>query len=195
MDYFQCFGIPRLLNLDREHLESQYYALSRTFHPDFFENKPPMEQSISLSNSAILNTAYQTLKDPTRRIQYLLEIESGTSETQPSPPPEDLFEELMAIHDDVIALKQSNDHNASDARGISDRLDASRAFLETKRNGFFQRLQALFVEWDRLICNHAGSRSLDSDKEALLSQMRALISDQSYVTRMLDDINALRSGT
>src|SRR5918996_807382 len=57
-DYFTCFGLPRLLTIDPRALETKFYELSRTFHPDFFQQKTDAEQAISLSNSAFLNTAY-----------------------------------------------------------------------------------------------------------------------------------------
>src|SRR5581483_8025903 len=70
LDYFACMGLPRLLNIDTDALETKFYELSRTFHPDFYQNKTPTEQAISLGNAALLNTAYRTLKDPIRRTEY-----------------------------------------------------------------------------------------------------------------------------
>lgn len=190
-DYFEYFGIPRLLNPDLDLLESHYYRLSRTFHPDFFENKSSMEQSISLGNSAVLNTAYRTLKDPTRRVQYLLELEAGTRKATPATPPADLFEELMDIQDDIIAFKQADDPHGKEMSGACDRLDASKTLLEEKHNHLSARLQNLSHEWDRFASDQAN----DTDKEAVLSQIRNVVSDQSYITRVLNDINALRSVT
>lgn len=194
-DYFEYFGIPRLLNPDLDQLESRYYALSRTFHPDFFESKSSMEQSISLGNSAVLNTAYRTLKDPTRRVQYLLELEAGTRKATPTTPPEDLFEELMEIQDDIIACKQAGDPYGEEMSGACDRLDASKTLLEEKHNHLSTRLQSLSIEWDRLTSNQPTPPSHDTKQEALLSQIRKVVSDQSYITRVLNDINALRSVT
>ncbi len=194
-DYFEYFGIPRILNPDLDQLESRYYTLSRTFHPDFFENKSSMEQSISLGNSAVLNTAYRTLKDPTRRVQYLLELEAGTRKATPATPPEDLFEELMEIQDDIITFKQAGDPHGEEMSGACDRLDASKTLLEEKHNHLSARLQDLSLKRDRLLSDQPTSPSPDTDKEALLSQIRKVVSDQSYITRVLNDINALRSVT
>ncbi len=190
-DYFEYFGIPRLLNPDLEQLESQYYSLSRTFHPDFFEKKSSMEQSISLGNSAVLNTAYRTLKDKTRRVQYLLELEAGTRKAPPPTPPADLFEELMDIQDDIIAFKQASDPHGEGNSGVCDRLDSSKALLEEKHDHLDARLQELSLDWDRLVSDQSGH----TEKEALLNQIRKIVSDQSYITRVLNDINALRSVT
>ncbi len=190
-DYFEYFGIPRLLNPDLEQLESHYYKLNRTFHPDFFENKSSMEQSISLGNSAILNTAYRTLKDPTLRVHYLLELEAGTKKATPETPPEDLFEELMDIQDDIIAFKQTDDLDGEQMSNVCDRLDDSKTLLEEKHHHLSARLQNVSHDWDRLVSDHSN----DTDKENVLTQIRKIASHQSYITRILNDINSLRSVT
>jgi len=81
MDYFTCFGLPRKLNIDAAQLQTKFYELSRVFHPDFFEGKSEMERAVSLANSATLNQAYRTLKDPIQRVEYLLRLEAGAATT------------------------------------------------------------------------------------------------------------------
>jgi len=179
------------LNPDLEQLESHYYKLSRTFHPDFFENKSSMEQSISLENSAVLNTAYRTLKDPTCRVHYLLELEAGTKKATPATPPADLFEELMDIQDDIITFKQTGDTHGKQISSVCDRLDTSKTLLEEKHHHLSTRLQDVSHDWDRLVSD----QSNDKDKENVLTQIRKIVSDQSYITRVLNDINAIRSVT
>ena len=73
LDYFTCFGLLRRLAIDPQMLEAKFYELSRAFHPDFYQNKSDAEQTISLDNSAMLNTAYRTLRDPIQRAEYLLD--------------------------------------------------------------------------------------------------------------------------
>jgi DnaJ-class molecular chaperone len=77
LDYFTCLGFPRRLTIDQHQLEAKFYELSRAFHPDFYQNKSAAEQTISLGNSAMLNTAYRTLRDPIERAEYLLDLEAG----------------------------------------------------------------------------------------------------------------------
>src|SRR4030095_5268357 len=64
IDYFTALSLPRKLNIDTGKLETKYYEMSRAFHPDFYEGKTEMERAVSLANSATLNQAYHTLKDP-----------------------------------------------------------------------------------------------------------------------------------
>lgn len=88
LDYFSCFGLPRRLLIDTNILETKFYELSRAFHPDFYQNKSDAEQTISLGNSAMLNTAYRTLRDPIQRAEYLLDLEAGAvKDIRTTPPP------------------------------------------------------------------------------------------------------------
>src|SRR6187549_596820 len=74
-DYFSFLGVPRKLKLDLADLEQKFRTLSREFHPDYFYNAAPAERRASLERSSYLNDAYRTLKQPTTRIEYLLELE------------------------------------------------------------------------------------------------------------------------
>ncbi|MEK6619211.1 MAG: Fe-S protein assembly co-chaperone HscB, partial [Nitrospirota bacterium] len=108
LDYFTCLGRPRLLNIDLGVLEAKYYELSRVFHPDFFQNKTESEQAISLGNSALLNTAYRTLKDPIRRAEYLIQLEAGSAKDIRTSPPADLFEEILALQENLEEFRSSS---------------------------------------------------------------------------------------
>jgi len=88
-------GLPRRLTIDQHKLEAKFYDLSRAFHPDFYQNKSDAEQTISLGNSAMLNTAYRTLRDPIERAEYLLDLEAGSVKEIRNSPPADLFEEIL----------------------------------------------------------------------------------------------------
>lgn len=101
LDYFTCLGFPRRLTIDQRQLEAKFYELSRAFHPDFYQNKSVVEQTISLGNSAMLNTAYRTLRDPIERAEYLLDLEAGSVKEIRNSPPADLFEEILELQDKI----------------------------------------------------------------------------------------------
>src|SRR2546421_1694689 len=124
-DSFAFLGVPRKLDLDVQDLEQRFRALSRQFHPDYFYNASPAERRASLERSSYLNDAYRTLRDPIRRLEYLLTIERGAAEpregTAAGPARRDgganagkapaaLLEEVFALNeelDDVRALRSS----------------------------------------------------------------------------------------
>ena len=101
----------------------------------------------------------------------------------------------MEIQDDIIAFKQAGDPHGEENFGICDRLDASKTLLEEKHSHLATCLHDLTLDWDRLVSDQSRPSSRDTDKAALLGQIRKLVSDQSYITRVLNDINALRSVT
>jgi molecular chaperone HscB len=80
-DYFSVFGLERRLNLDLAALEQEFHRLSRRLHPDRYARASENEKQWSLADTALLNDAYRTLKDPLRRTEYLLKLAGGeTSE-------------------------------------------------------------------------------------------------------------------
>src|SRR6185437_10668575 len=130
-DYFTCLGSPRRLTLDPKKLEAKFYELSWTFHPDFYQTKSTEEQTISLSNAAVLNTAYRTLRDPIQRAEYLLALETGSVKDIRTSPPADLFEEILELQDTV------EEYRASD-RG-SDQSHRIRVTLQTEQEALERR--------------------------------------------------------
>jgi molecular chaperone HscB len=77
MDYFEIFGLPRRLAVDEGALQRRFYELSRQHHPDFHLGASPEDQARALSTSALINAAYRALRDPIRRIEYLVRLEEG----------------------------------------------------------------------------------------------------------------------
>jgi len=189
IDYFTCLGLPRKLNIDAVSLETKFYELSRAFHPDFYEGKSEMEQAVSLANSAILNQAYHTLKDPIRRVEYLLRLEAGAAKDIPGKAPADLFEAILEMqeHLEEFHAAKSQGDTASAARA-SDSLKNARKTLEAKRAALESRLAELFQIWDKLVDKGSHDQAHLAQKEQTLKEMRGLLSERTYVTNMLQNI-------
>lgn len=194
LDYFTCLGLPRLLNIDPEGLESKFYALSRTFHPDFYQNKTDAERHISLDNSALLNTAYRTLKDPILRAEYLLKLEAGSAKDIRSAPPADLFEEILALQEDLEAYLETDPEGAPAAReSLGQKLTSDREALERRQQDMDRQLASLFTKWDRLQQPQPGSPAdghQRADREAVLKDMRELLSNRTYLRNIVNDLAA-----
>lgn len=188
LDYFTCLGLPRLLNIDLDGLEAKFYELSRVFHPDFYQDKSETERAISLGNSALLNTAYRTLKDPIRRAEYLLRLEAGSAKDIRSQPPADLFEEILDLQDDLNAFRvASTDPGASELPVLRAKLDAGRAALERRQRDMEARLSELFKEWDR-VCEGGQGQAAEREKEDVLREMREILSHRTYVRNIVNDL-------
>ena len=189
IDYFTCLGLPRKLNIDTVSLETKFYELSRAFHPDFYVGKSEMERAVSLANSAILNQAYRTLKDPIQRVEYLLRLEAGAAKDIPGKAPADLFETILEIQEHLEEFHAAkSEGNAASAARAGDLLRNARKTLEAKRAALESRLAELFQIWDRLVEKKTQAQAYPAEKEQTLKEMRNLLSQRTYVTNMLQNI-------
>lgn len=189
LDYFACMGLPRLLNIDTDALEAKFYELSRTFHPDFYQNKTSTEQAISLGNAALLNTAYRTLKDPVRRAEYLLQLEAGSAKDIRTSPPADLFEEILELQEDLEAFRSSSpDEDPAGVEQLQAKLKADRDALEQRQREMEVRLFDLFDKWDALQCRTEQNEQVRSEKAVVLKEMRDILSNRTYLRNIVNDL-------
>ncbi|HEY1376689.1 MAG TPA: Fe-S protein assembly co-chaperone HscB, partial [Gemmataceae bacterium] len=100
--HFERLGLPRRFRLDAAELERNYLARSREVHPDFTGNDPG-----SLRESAALNEAYATLRDPFRRTEYLLTIEGGPSAADVKQMPAAFLEEMLELRMRIEEVKHA----------------------------------------------------------------------------------------
>lgn len=184
-DYFSVFGLPRKLGLDLDELQRRFYAWSRKFHPDFFQRATPEEQAITLENSALVNTAYRTLRDPIARVEYLIGLEEGAMKGIPPKAPVDLLEEMLLVQEALAAAKAS----ALDAEGRK-RLTDERARLAERRRAEEERLLDVGREWDALVDGSgAASRDRDDRRRKLLDRMKEILAVRAYLTTVINDLS------
>lgn len=193
LDYFTCLELPRRLNIDTVGLEKKFYELSRTFHPDFFQTKTESEQAISLGNSAMLNTAYRTLKDPFQRAEYLLRLEAGSAKDIRNSPPADLFEEILALQDNLDEFRAASSTGSSPdvLEPLRKKLADDRDTLEQRQADMERHLFELFKAWDTLQDNiEPPTPERRKQREALLKDMREILSNRTYVRNIAEDLVA-----
>lgn len=194
-DYFSCLGLPRRLSIDAQELERRFYDMSRAFHPDFFHTKTDTERMISLGNSALLNNAYRTLKDPIQRAEYLVGLEAGSVKDIRSAPPADLFEEILSLQEDLESYREGLAEGPSDKlAGLRAKLDSDRRSLEERQRELESKLFALFGKWDALHQREDGGAAMRAEKDAVLKEMREVLSNRTYVRNIVTDVaNTLES--
>lgn len=191
LDYFTCMNVPRLLHVDGQALERTFYALSRTFHPDYFATKDESQRRISLGNTALLNAAYRTLKDPIRRAEYLIRLEAGSAKDIRTSPPADLFDEILELQDDLEEFRSLSAEDSSARRhALQEKLEASRRSLEARKADVEARLFDQFDKWDVLHAQAHDDPAPQATKDAVLKTMRALLSNRTYVTNVVNDLVA-----
>ena len=74
IDHFARLELPRRFDIDVADLDRRYFALQRQLHPDRFASRSARERAVSQSQAVALNEAYETLKDPLSRAEYMLKL-------------------------------------------------------------------------------------------------------------------------
>src|SRR5262245_54144440 len=147
MDHFEVFGLPRRLVIDEADLQRRFYELSRRHHPDFHQGGSPDEQADSLTTSARVNAAYRALRDPIRRVEYLVRLEGGDgaeSERTRAKAPAGLLAEMFEIQE---ALQEARAGALDDAGRAA--LREQLAHLRSRQQEEEARLRGpLFEAWD-----------------------------------------------
>jgi len=73
-NYYELFQLPIGFEVDLKALSERYRTLQSSVHPDKYANASDLERRLSVQQSARINEAFQTLKNPLRRARYLLEL-------------------------------------------------------------------------------------------------------------------------
>jgi|SRR5690554_438674 len=74
MNHFELFDLPAAFQLDAAELQQRYRKLQQAMHPDRFASGGEREKLRAVQRTAQLNDAYQTLRSPLSRAEYLLEL-------------------------------------------------------------------------------------------------------------------------
>lgn len=74
MNYFELFSIDESFDIDIQHVSQVYQTLQKTVHPDKFASASSQDKLLAVQKSSQINDAYQTLKLPLKRAEYLLTL-------------------------------------------------------------------------------------------------------------------------
>ena len=185
-DYFSVFGLQPQLDLDLPALEHEFHRLSRRLHPDRFARALENEKEWSLADTALLNDAYRTLKDPIRRTEYLLKLLGNGNPAsleakaqKGAGAPADLLEEAFELNMQVEEMRAARKAGAGDP-ALQGELDAAKkkftGMLEDADSG----LRRAWKAWD------------EGDAEARRAQQKtmvALLDRRRYVSNLVRDVN------
>jgi molecular chaperone HscB len=185
-DYFSFLGLPRKVGLEADLLDRNFRTLSRQFHPDYFYNAPPAERRASLERSSYLNEAYRTLKDPSLRIEYLLELEGMPAKGggDAGQVPMSLLEEVFSLNEELDAVREmrASDGSSGDWR---ERLERARHPIDAKRAAHEEDLRELSRRWDGLLDRGADA----SERRSVLMALGERMLERRYISNLLAGID------
>lgn len=96
-NFFEIFSLPVAWEVDFEQLDIKFRALQKALHPDRYATKNDFEKRLAVQTAATINQAYQTIKNPLFRAQYLLELENldASQETHVTSDGQFLMEQML----------------------------------------------------------------------------------------------------
>ena len=104
MTYFEFYNIQETFTPDQKLVKQKFYELSRTYHPDFFVNESEEKQKEILELSTFNNKAYQTLSNPDKITEYLLNLKGEINENEKYALPQDFLLEMMDVNEALMDL-------------------------------------------------------------------------------------------
>ena len=156
-NYFALLAVEPVFDVDLSALEKIYFTKQREFHPDRQIGKTDAEKQKAILASMEINAAYQTLKDPLKRAQNLLEMQGiwvnseGKDTVKPTP---ELLMEMMTLREEVaecnsiIALEKLEAHSTREhqhcVQSISDAFaknDLQQAAMGALRLRYLEKLR------------------------------------------------------
>jgi len=164
-------------------------------HPDRFARAGENEREWSLADTALLNDAYRTLKDPLHRTEYLLKLEGaeigeehagknrasedGKGPKDPSRVPADLLEEVFELNMQLEEMRMARKMGEDEPQLKKDLESAKRKF-----EGLLGEVDAnLHAQWKVWDAGDAATR--------LVAQkaMVGLLDRRRYLSNLVRDVN------
>ena len=99
---FDILGLTPSFTLNLKALEQAYFAAQRATHPDRFIGKSEGERVAAVGRSQLVNDAYETLKDPLRRAEHLLELQGIMALADEQVVPADILAEMMELRERIF---------------------------------------------------------------------------------------------
>jgi molecular chaperone HscB len=188
-DYFQVFGLERAFQVDLAALEHEFHRLSRKVHPDRFARAGEIERQWSLADTALLNDAYRTLKEPLNRTEYLLKLEGAEigeehagkdrkGQKDPSRVPADLLEEVFELNMQLEEMRTARKMGETDPILQADMEQAKKKF-EGLLGDVDDDLHGQWQVWDE------GDAAV---RLAAQTTMVALLDRRRYLSNLVRDV-------
>ena len=104
-DYFSFYEIPMSFRPDQNLIKKKFYALSKSYHPDFFVNESEEKQREILHLSTLNNKAFQVLSNPEQLLAYILQLKGELEDGEKYALPQDFLMEMMEVNEALMELE------------------------------------------------------------------------------------------
>jgi molecular chaperone HscB len=115
-DHFALFHLPAQFEVDATALDQAYRDVQGQVHPDKFVGATDAEKRVAMQWATRANEAYQTLKNPQKRAQYLCELNGVDLQTESNTAmPMDFLMQQMEWREELGDARAAKDAGALDA--------------------------------------------------------------------------------
>ncbi|MBQ0266892.1 co-chaperone HscB [Providencia huaxiensis] len=140
MDYFTLFGLTPTYAIDSEQLTLRFQDLQRQYHPDRFATCSEQEKMQTLQKAATINAAYQALRHPLKRAEYMLSLHGF-----------DINNEQHTMHDTAFLMEQLELREELDnIENSDDALDLLAKFMQNVKQMQQARSALMVTELDAM---------------------------------------------
>ncbi len=166
-NYFELFELQSVFNIEVSELDQRFQQLQRVLHPDKFASASDAERRWSVQAASRVNEAYQTLKQPLKRANYLLELQGLmlNEETDTQMDPMFLMEQ-MELREALGDVESSSDpYAALDKVGVqlnSQINDSADAFLASATSEDWPQARTVVRQWQFLEKLRQETKSLEA---------------------------------
>jgi molecular chaperone HscB len=143
-DPFALLGLAPAYEVDPAALERAFFERSKALHPDRVAGAPAAERVAALSRSRALNDAYQLIKKPVSRAEYLLARAGVTIGDNERLEPAFLME-ILELREELAEAR---------AAGNRERVEALERAMKARRTEALDALPALFAAGDFQAIKH-----------------------------------------
>jgi len=109
-NYFEIFSVPVSTALNLSQLKEKNHELQQQVHPDRFASSAESEKREAMQVTSLVNEAYNTLKVPVSRLQYMLTLKGMdmNSETDTSMDGAFLMQQ-MELREEIADVQSQSD--------------------------------------------------------------------------------------
>lgn len=167
---FAILQLPMQFDLDDITIRKAYIQHAGQSHPD--RSTDPEQQMELAARTAVINRAYQQLKDPQSRAEALLVAQGGPAQSEDKSLPTDWLMEMMDCNEQLEAAQRN---------GETQQIHTIEQQLHQKLNQTFEQIQQLFQAWQ------------PPDDLALAKAIRVKLNAVGYIQRLIERLNQNRN--
>ena len=109
-NYFEIFNLPLTYDIDLTKAGELFLELQKKVHPDRYASAGDQEKRIAMQQTSLINQAFQTLKNPVARAQYMLKLKGLDMDSETDTTMDAAFlMEQMEFRESIAEVQDNSD--------------------------------------------------------------------------------------